>query len=483
MMIRALPPAQASTPAGTTQPQYALGALPFGLSVPLVKKYAADVYQLKYTITENGVTHTIINVDDLNQFNMKQSEFTELKSLGDINSKYPSLSRLYFGTLSRTIVVLPMRYAIVRGIDSCAAACTALVDSSPVDASACKFQFGFILAPDVSAIEMLELSMEVARHSELADCKLKFPDFISDKLVSTLLTPFVSSVQFSNGADPHTVALTVEIKDAPSGTPASANANLFIKQLCAANEPFLSGALQFKLDDAYSGAVNSALLLNFKMTSGAEKLADNGAGGLAYTIDEPTQQIQLANNTSFDFLLSRYALATDQSVQVVPLASTLKSGQTLPLPLPSEHAPHLNVLIDYELAISGRLSSADLGRYLQFQTQDVQNVQYTIGVNIANVNFSSRGVARIDARISLMDLAQIDVPVLSLNKLVKLASANIRLPIQNAINSLKATVLFTIQYTDPQRASSQFSLQCDFNDAPIYVLHESDVPWVAAAPT
>jgi hypothetical protein len=224
-------------------------------------------------------------------------------------------------------------------------------------------------------------------------------------------------------------------------------------------------------------------VLNFKMTSGAEKLTDNGAGGLSYTIDEPTQKIQLANNASFDFLLSRYALATDQSVQVIPLASTLKSGQTLPLLLPSEHAAHLNVLIDYELAITGRLSPADLGRYLQFQTQDVQNVQYTIGVNVANVNFSSRGVARIDVRISLMDLAQIDVPVLSLNKLVKLASANIRLPIQNAINSLQATVLFTILYTDPQQPSSQFSLQCDFNDAPIYVLHDSDVPGVAPAPT
>ena len=46
----------------------------------------------------------ILGISDLKEFELKQSEFTELKVLGDISQRFPSLSRLYLGVLSKTIV-------------------------------------------------------------------------------------------------------------------------------------------------------------------------------------------------------------------------------------------------------------------------------------------------------------------------------------------------------------------------------------------
>jgi len=41
---------------------------------------------------------------------------------------------------------------------------------------------------------------------------------------------------------------------------------------------------------------------------------------------------------------------------------------------------------------------------------------------------------------------------------------------------LRATVLFTIHYIDSQHADSKFSLQHEFIDEPIFVLHDADLP-------
>src|SRR5262249_22386238 len=150
-------------------------------------------------------------VHDLKDFSLTQSEFTELKALGDISQRYATLSRLYIGVLSRTIVVVPRRYAIVRGRFGCAALCMALVDSSAADGSKCKFEFDFTIAGDVSRIEFLKLTQEISSREDLKDYKLKLPDFQRETPPSTLQTTFKSDVQFPAGTDAHTFALTVSI--------------------------------------------------------------------------------------------------------------------------------------------------------------------------------------------------------------------------------------------------------------------------------
>jgi hypothetical protein len=107
-----------------------------GEALPMGLKYAQDGYQLKYTISTATVSnHVIRDANDLKDFSLSQSEFTELKAI-DV-SQYPTLSKLYMGVLSRTIVMVPKRYSVVRGRAGCAALCVAVVDSSPGSGSRC----------------------------------------------------------------------------------------------------------------------------------------------------------------------------------------------------------------------------------------------------------------------------------------------------------------------------------------------------------
>lgn len=221
--------------------------------LPLELKYDADAYQLKYTVTTESIPARVIrDANDLRDFTRAGSEFRELKALGDISQRYPSLSRAYVGTLSRTIIVIPDRYAIVRNRTGCAAVCIALVDTSATNGSRCKFEFDFTVAPEVSRIEFLQLAQEVANHPDLRGYKLKFPDFLQANPPSRLQTIFKSDAQFAAGVDTHTFAITASIEDDGSQTPAVANANLFISQICSTSGVALTGTLNLKLDDGFT---------------------------------------------------------------------------------------------------------------------------------------------------------------------------------------------------------------------------------------
>ena len=57
------------------------------------------------------------------------------------------------GVISKTIVLIPQSYVIVRAKSGCLATCLARVDTSPSSASQCAFEFTFMIAPAVSHIE------------------------------------------------------------------------------------------------------------------------------------------------------------------------------------------------------------------------------------------------------------------------------------------------------------------------------------------
>jgi hypothetical protein len=433
--------------------------------LPVALKYHQDAYQLKYTVSTDKTPNQVIrDVNDLRDFTRAGSEFRELKALGDLSQRYPSLSRAYVGSLSRTVVVIPDRYSIVRNRTGCAAACMALVDSAASNGSRCKFEFDFTVAPEVSRIEFLQFAQEIANNPDLKDYKLKFPDFLQTSPASSLQTVFKSSVQFTAGLDAHTFLVSVSIEDDGAQTPAVANANLFIAQLCANSGTALLGTLNLKLDDGYADPVPSKLILNFAHTAGSDELD--------YAIDTAAAQIKLTNRSPLDLQISRYASVCASALTVVAGAVSLPSASAVSIPLPPEHAD-LSLAVDAQLVLPTPLGKADAARFLTFQTADVQETQYVIAIDASGVNFNK--VDSIVASITFATLAQVVPQVLNLSKHIHADSTHIVIPLENAVFCLPGQVSLTVKSADGTTPDQQFTVQNDFTAQPVLVLLQSDV--------
>lgn len=438
------------------------------LDIPLAlgQKYAGPAYKQNFTVADGGVLRPILSADDLKNYNVRQSEFSEFLALGDISTKYPSFSRLYIGVLSRTIIAIPARYAIVRGSTGCAAVCQALLDSSPLSTSGCRFQFAFSLAPVVSPIDLLQLSQDIGAYSGSKDCTLQLPTQLDSSVSATLVTPFKSACVYAGGPAPHEFSLAVQIVDDQPTSPAVALANLFIKQLSASVQPYLFGSFGIKLDDYYPTSIEASVSLNFHVTGGTDELG--------YTIDETQQLITLLNNSPLDLLLTRSALYTPSQLTITPLQLTLVHQNTTSMPLPADHTG-LSIMVDRTLALEEPLTKQYLGRYLAFETQDVQEVQYELGVNASGVNFAARGISHIDVQISFAALPNISVPPFSLSADRTVNSTRIVIPVENAVTALAGTLAFTVQFTNPQQSPQSFTRTNDFIDQAIFVLQDADL--------
>jgi hypothetical protein len=122
------------------------------------------------------------------------------------------------------------------------------------------------------------------------------------------------------------------------------------------------------------------------------------------------------------------------------------------------------------------LTKAATARYLAFQVQDVQAVQYQLAVTAAGVSFTARGIASIKVQIALSDLPQITVPAFTLTPLDQYGSEQIALPIQYALTTLAATVSFTVEPSSAAQSPVAFTLTNDFVDQPVLVLNDSSIP-------
>jgi hypothetical protein len=162
-----------SPPAATIASTTATIAYPIALGT----KYAREAYLSRYTVAVGGTTRPIVGIDDLRDYNVRQSEFRELHALGDVSQRYPSITRLFVGSLSRVIVAIPTRYVIQRTSDSCAASCQVLLDSGAGKEGA-KFQFDFLLEPDISPIDLAQLAQQIGGHDDLKDCTVTTPSFL-----------------------------------------------------------------------------------------------------------------------------------------------------------------------------------------------------------------------------------------------------------------------------------------------------------------
>ena len=137
--------------------------------------------------TGNLNSNIILLGGALHNFNVKESEFTELKLLRKVDQKYPSIRRMYLGIMSSIIIVIPHRYMFLLQIKSCAAFCNALIDSSTAENSGCKFQFLFTLVPDVNAIDLMQLEQDINEHDEIKGCTLRIPGLIKSSSMLTAL--------------------------------------------------------------------------------------------------------------------------------------------------------------------------------------------------------------------------------------------------------------------------------------------------------
>jgi len=459
------------TPDPPPEDQYLQGTSSWSITIGLGKKYAANAYSLKFTISDassEGTTpRPIISIDDLKSFNLRQSEYKELTALGDVSQRYPSISRLYFGVLSKTIVAIPSRYSIARTINGPSSLCAALLDSGSSGISKCKFQFTFLIAPDVSPTEMAQLASDISVHPVFKNYNpIKFPDFLKEGSPK-LATAYQSASYCSSSIEQHIFQLTIEIADEGTNTPAVANANLLIKQLCLSNQPFLTGTLSLKLDDYYPDPVETLVVLDFRETSGTDELT--------YSIDEVAQKINLYNRSLFELSLLRYALCTASGVTVIDLNQNVASGNSITVELPADHKDLKFVMIDRELAIDGAILKDNIRQFLSFITQDVQRTQYRLGVNASSVRFKDRGISKITVGMTLPDLSDVTVPDFSLVELQTVDGTTLLIPLENAITDLQATVSFSIYGNDPNQAKSKFTLEHDFIEEPILVLGDSDL--------
>ena len=440
-------------------------------SLPLATKYKQDGYQLKYTVsTDGGQPRPIRDANDLRDFDRGGSEFVELKQLGAINLKYPSIGRAYYGVLSRSIVVIPNRYAIARSSAGCAAQCFAVVDSGPASVSRSKFEFDFTLAPDVSPIELLQFTRDVAQCAELAGYKdnIRVPRALQSGPLTVLQTSFVTQTQFSaNVLDANAFNLAATVVDADAQTPAVAYANMLIAQLNPShnNGSGLVGALNLQLDDAYVQPVLSPFVLNFARTVGS-------ADEFTIRIDEGAGQLVLTNVSTLDLQLSRYAFIVNDTLSVTPCTALLVAGASLTLALPADHA-NLQLVVEAQIALPDVLSKADVARLLSIKTVDVQQTQYVIAISAGGVDFSA--IDSIRAVVTFDSLPGVSPPALMLTRDVHANSAPIVVPIENAVFALPGTVQLTIKYADSSRADAKAVLQHDFTDQPVLVLVQSDI--------
>jgi hypothetical protein len=461
-----VPPVTHST-APPPPPNYQRASATLTCTVALGTAYHADCYSLLFTISDGTTSRPILNLGDLKDYNQKQSEFTELNALGDISTRYLSLSRCYIGMLSKTVVVIASRYSLVRSTQGIPAKCEAIVDSAASGTSKCKFNFMFLLAPDASPIDLIQLSQEISNRPELKGYTVTLPTFLKEGTSPNLMSGFQSSCFASTTPTQHTFAMTLEVKDQSETVPAVASANLLIRQLCTEIQPFLFGTISLKLDDYYPHPVEANFVLNFHETCGSDELS--------FTVDEGARIITLLSHSPFDLVVTRCGLCSASGISIVPVNQTIPAGGSISLPFPAGHS-QLSVLADRELVAPGAISKQDIGKFMLFQTQDVQNTQYALGINASDVDFQGRGIDTLSVKIMLDALSDIDIPVFALVNLRKVNSVNVLIPLQNAISSLGATVLFTIHYTDPQKIDAKFTRTHEFLDNPVMLIANGDIP-------
>jgi hypothetical protein len=427
------------------------------VTLPLGLTYAAAPYRTRYTITPaGGTTHPIVNANDLLAFNVQQSEYRELTTIGAVQQRYPSLNRLYYGQVSGTVIAIPARYGIICSSSGCGARLDAVVD--PAAINGCRFHFTFSLAPVADPIDIARLARDLATTPEAQDQKLtlRFPDGLDFRAPGNLSGFAVASAAYANGPDAGTLLLAIDITDTDT-TPAVVNVNLFLTQLTTPS-PALFGQIGVRLDDLYTPVVQTTVILNLSTTSGTDDISVALAGN--------PLQVTATNRAPFDLRLSAFANITVAAITEIDINLTLPSTQSSPLPGGDLAASA--VVVRRSIPVAEPFPKPELFRYLAVHTEDVQTIQHPLIVNATPVDFGSAQIAQVDIQFTLSDFPAIPVNSLTLTPQHRVDQVNVVIPVTVAVGGLNTTLTATVTGTDGSQRQVDFTN--DFIANPIYVI-------------
>ncbi|HZR53415.1 MAG TPA: hypothetical protein VFB06_28410 [Streptosporangiaceae bacterium] len=421
--------------------------------LPLGLQFYTDSYRSRFTITtKDGVTRPIIDQNDLTGFATARSEFRELTSLGDVQSRFPTVRRLYLGQITGTVVALPAAYAIVHGAEGVAAACDALVDPSS-NLTGSRFHFTFMLAPAVDPIDLADLAAALPTIPEATGrtLRLTLPDGLDTRNPSSLSGFPAATATFSDGLAPHTVQVSVDIADDHT-TPALTSVNQFLSELCAAGPPPLSANLAVRLDDQFPEPVQAPGPLNLHRSAESDDLTVSVTPG-----SPPTA----TNRGPLDLVLHRAAALPQLAVTSLG-DQILGAGQTVTLPV----AAATSVVVARSLAVPATIPKETVRTLVTFRTETVQQVQHPLTVQAA-FDFAAAGVTSVEVAFRLTGLPALTIPDLTLTAAHTVDFVHVLIPVDSVLTGLDTAV--TLNLTGPGGTRS-VTVHNDFIDDPILTL-------------
>lgn len=431
----------------------------FNRRTPIGLSFQTDALRNRFTITAGGATRPIVDADDLARFAGPRSEYRELTSLGNVQARYPSLRALYFGQVSGTVVAVPTAYGISCGSTGLAASCDSVVDPSPGSSTKCRFHFTFTLTPSADPVDLAGLARDITTIPEAAgrDLRLTLPPGLDPRFASTLDGFTAGAAGFADGATAHTVALSLDIADDET-IPSTSLVNMFLVQLAARAPAPLFGNLAVRLDADFPNSVRTQLVLNVHQTAGTDELV------IAYTAGGDSAA--LTNVGPFDLVLHRYCTASTTGITVTSLAEQ---------PLPVGQSTEINVAaggvdavaVSRSLAVPAALPSAQLLRYIRFDTTVVSELQHPLNVNATAVDFAGAGIARIAIRFLLKQSPATPIPALTLLPAHTVDFVHVQTPVDTAVTGLDCSVQLTV---DDNTGGYTKTIDHDFTTDPILVL-------------
>ncbi|GGY09252.1 hypothetical protein [Streptomyces tanashiensis] len=437
----------------------------FRRSVPLGLHFNTDDHRRRFTVTLDGVTRTIIDARDLDEFARPRSEFHELTTLGDIATKYPSLQRIFFGQVSGTVIAIPDAYGILVTEQGTHAALDSIVDESPDTLSGCRFHFTFTVGPMADPIDMARLKADVTGIPEAVGRTLRvvLPSGLDFRTPSGLPGFPAGKVSFADG-DGTTIQVSVDISD-DRPTPAATLVNLFLQQLASPGPAPLFGTVAVRLDDLFPDPVRARLLLNLRETAHSGDLVTTRQPG-------SPPSAQASNLGPLDLKLLGCADVRDGQGPEPTVAlggRVLEAHQTTSL---QGVGAGTTVEVSRNLEVAVPLPKADMLTFVAFHTHTVQEVQHPLTVNAAGLNFAAEGVSTLEAEITLIANPGDPVPTLTLSPSHTIDFVHVSLPVESAFTGLDSTVVLTVNTASGART---VSVAHDFVDQPILVVTSSTI--------
>lgn len=455
------PEAVAAPPVMHHQIRYFPVTARFERTIEVGKAFNTDTYRSRFTISAGEMTRPIIDANDFNDFAITRSEFRELTTLGNVTDRYPSLRRLFFGQVSGIVIAVPAAYGIVRSAQGLAASCDSIVD--PAAINGCRFDFTFTIAPMVDPIDMARLAVDLLNIPEAAAHTLQvtLPSGLDPRQQSTLDGFAAADSAFTDGSEPHTVRISVEITDTAS-TPATSNVNLFLHQLTAKEPAPLFGNLFVRIDDLLPQPVVSHASLNLRQTAGSDDLSATIAA-------EPGPHAVATNHGPFDLEMGRVAVVGDSDVRVTALGGqVLAAGQSTTLAADVSDAR--SVEVSRTLALPTPLPKVQLLKLVTFNTEVVQKLQHPLTVNATGVTFAADRISSIEVLFSVTGLPDLPIPAMTLSASHAIDFVHVAVPVTAAIAGLECTVSLRVNKAEDQKS---VSVTHDFVADPILVVTNS----------